>query len=123
MTPAIVEWTEDRIATLKCLWPDQTLSHAAIAEACGTSRTAVVAKGRRVGLPALPRPSCVKPRDRRKAIVTTSRAGRVIFLPPLPVFTPSPAPPSDASSRIAALAEEERLAIEARYGAIVRVAA
>ncbi len=49
-------WTPERIARLRDLWPDVSLSAADIGRDLGASKGAVVCKARRMGLPARPSP-------------------------------------------------------------------
>lgn len=51
-----MNWTEDRIATLKRLWADGKTATEIAAELGGTSRNAVIGKAHRLGLEARPSP-------------------------------------------------------------------
>lgn len=75
------EWPEQRIAKLKELWPDKSLSTAEIGRRLGVSKSAAIGKAHRLDLPG--RESPIKPRRHGKTPEPTRRAG-VTTLPPLP---------------------------------------
>ncbi len=55
------DWPADKIAQLRALWPDRSLGGAEIGRRIGMSKSAVVGKAHRLGLPG--RPSPIKARD------------------------------------------------------------
>ncbi len=61
------EWSEQRIARLRRLWADETLSVSDIAERLGVTSKAVSALRWRLALPPRPRGSAWAPRPRRRA--------------------------------------------------------
>jgi len=77
-------WPEARLAVLRTLWASG-LSTPKIALQLSTTKNAVIARARRLGLPGRQDPVIRAPDDprRREVVVRVERAGKVT-LPPLP---------------------------------------
>lgn len=76
-------WTEEREAELRKLWPDKSLSSAAIGARLGCSKGAVNGKVHRLGLPCRTDPTKTRKPIEYASSETAPRAGAVT-LPPLP---------------------------------------